>query len=351
MSETRVPMNGNLKALYDKMMERELNKDYKIDLYFSKTNQKNYYKTLMKHVKIAIKAAKADYIFIDDFCSFFKYINPSKNTQIIQLWHAGLGFKDVGYGRFGESGSPHPIYTPHHKNDYIVVGSQELQNIYAEVFQCDTDRCLPYGLPRLDNYLNENSIDTFKKDFYHKYPYLKNKKIILFAPTFRGNSPQTAYYPIDKLNQDKIADICGDDYVFVLKFHPYIKKKFIIDEKYQNIIFDLSDFSDINFLFYVTEILITDYSSAIYEFSLFEKPILFYAFDEIEYTLTRGIHHSYKDNTPGKICRTLDDIYEAIKNQDFELEKVLEFKKKYHHNSKENSTDLIIDNLILKNKT
>ena len=80
MSETRVPMNGNLKALYDKMMERELNKDYKIDLYFSKTNQKNYYKTLMKHVKIAIKAAKADYIFIDDFCSFFKYINPSKNT-------------------------------------------------------------------------------------------------------------------------------------------------------------------------------------------------------------------------------------------------------------------------------
>ncbi len=350
MSEARVPISGNLAALDKRMKERQIDKNFKITYYFCKTITNNQIKKIFAWLKLAIITAKQDYIFIDDYSPFFKYINPNPKTKLIQVWHAGVGFKSVGYGRFGEQGSPYPYDAPHKKYTYAVVGSKNLKEVYAEAFGINEDQCLPYGLMRLDNYMNQEQIDLFKKAFYNLYPQFKEKKIILFAPTFRGQGENSAYYPQDKLDQDKIYEMCDNEYVFLIKMHPFVKETLIIQKKYQDKIIDFTSYPDINELFYITDILITDYSSNIYEFSLHKKPIIFYDFDKEEYELTRGVHRSINKYSPGKICYTIDEVINTIKNEDFETEKLYKFIEENFEQHTGNAADKVIDNIILKDR-
>lgn len=347
MSETR-EMGGNLKALDDRLKERGLDKEFQITYHFEKTLEQPRRKIFFIWLKLAVLTAKQDFIFTDDYVPFFKYVNVSPKTKLVQVWHAGVGFKSVGYARFGEKGSPYPFASSHRKYDYAIVGGEALRDVYAEAFGIDRDNCLPYGLMRMDGYLDAQKVENFKKQFYEKNENLKNKKIILFAPTFRGNGQRTAYYPYDILEWDKIFDMCGEEYVFLIKMHPFIIEKLQIDEKYQKCIIDFSEYPDINELFYVTDILITDYSSNIYEFSLQKKPIIFFAYDKNEYELTRSVHRTLDKYAPGKVCTTLDEVIETIQIKDFMMEKLEKFVNENFDNDKGLACDKVIDNIILR---
>ena len=100
---------------------------------------------------------------------------------------------------------------------------------------------------------------------------------------------------------------------------------------------------------FVTDILITDYSSVIYEFSLFNKPMLFYAFDRMKYEADRGFYEPYSEMVPGKIVRTSEQLVRALEKRDFEFEKVAPFVKKNFKYTDGKSTDRIIDQLIINN--
>lgn len=346
MSETR-NMGGNLQALDERLKSRGLDKKFQISYCFSKTLEQSKIRILLIWLRLAFLAGRQDFIFVDDYVPFFKYIDIHPKTKLIQVWHAGVGFKSVGYARFGEKGSPYPYDSAHRKYDYVIVGGEALRDVYAEVFGIDRERCLPYGMMRMDGYLNQNKICDFKKQFYQEYDFLKNKKIILFAPTFRGNGQRDAYYPYENLEQNKIYEMCGDEYVFLIKMHPFITEKISIEPAYQERIMDFSSFPDINSLFYVTDILITDYSSNIYEFSIQNKPIIFYAFDKYEYELIRSVHRTLDKYAPGKICMSLDEVISAIKNQDFEMEKLHQFVNENFDRSAGNACDKVIDNILL----
>lgn len=342
MSETR-DLGGNLKALDDRLKERGFDKKYKISYHFVKTLECSRSKIFFIWLKLVFLTARQDYIFVDDYVPFFKYIDLSPKTKLIQVWHAGVGFKSVGYARFGEKGSPYPFASCHRKYDYAIVGGEALRDVYAEVFGIDRENCLPFGLMRNDGYLDEQRIKDFRESFYNQYEYLKDKKIILFAPTFRGTGQRTAYYPYKVLEQDKIFDMCGEEYVFLIKMHPFIRKKIEIDEKYQSRIIDFSDFPDINSLFYVTDLLITDFSSNIYEFAMLKKPIISFAYDKDEYELIRSVHRTLDKYAPGKVCTTMDELVEAVKNKDFELDKLQKFIDENFDNTEGYAADKVID--------
>ena len=349
MSESRVPMNGNLKALDDRIKERELDKSHlKLSYWFQKTLEVNRFKILLIWLKLAFVTARQDIIFVDDYCPFFNHVKLHPKTKLIQVWHAGVGFKLVGYGRFGTDGSPKPQACCYRQLDYAIVGGEALRDIYAEVFGMDREKCLPYGLMRLDNYLDPERVAAFREKFYAEYPACKGKKLILFAPTFRGASQRTSYYPYEMLDWAKIHELCADEYLFLIKQHPFIPKPVKIPKQYADRIMDFSFFPDINDLFYVTDILITDYSSNIYEFSMHNKPMIFFVFDKEEYELTRGVHRSVEEHAPGKICRTFDEVLAAIRNGDFEQEKVARFVRDNFDRSEGLSSDKVIDHLILK---
>ena len=347
MSETRVPIGGNLKAVDDRLKQRGLDKKFKISYSFSKTLQQSKWKTLFTWSRLLWLVSKQDYIFVDDYVPIFKTIHLHKNTKLIQLWHAGVGFKSVGYSRFGKAGSPHPTDSCHRNYDYALVGAKGLIHVYEEVFGIDKDKFLPFGLPRLDGYMDNERIKSYKKKFYEEYPNFQNKKIIMFAPTYRGTTQKDAFYPFDKINQDKLYDVCKEEYIFVYKMHPFIKEKVHIPEKYCDRIFDFSTYGDINSLFYVTDILITDFSSNIYEFALHRKPIIVYAYDKDFYQLTRGVHRTL-DEAPGNVCQTFDEVLDVLKNHSFELNKLEDFIKDSFVLDEGSASDRLIDTILLK---
>ena len=132
--------------------------------------------------------------------------------------------------------------------------------------------------------------------------------------------------------------------------HPFISKKLEIPQEYRDYILDLSNYSDINELLYITDILITDYSSNIYDFSLLNKPILFYTFDLEIYEITNKVHRPIREYAPGKICMDFDELINSIYNKDFEIEKLDKFREENFSKESKKASDLIIDNIILKNK-
>ena len=130
--------------------------------------------------------------------------------------------------------------------------------------------------------------------------------------------------------------------------HPFVQKLPVISDEFKDRIFDFSTYPSINDLYYVTDLLITDYSSNFYEYSLMKKPMLFYTYDRHIYELTRGVYRGVKESAPGKVCDTFDELISAIQNKDFEYEKVLKFVEENFGDTNGYATDKVIDGIILK---
>ena len=345
MTETKPYLWGNLKYIDERMKERGLDKDFKVT--YSLRNAVGSNKSALSWAQLITRIAQQDYIFVDDYVPVFGFIKLTDRTKLIQVWHAGEGFKSVGYSRFGKAGSPFPAGSCHKQYDYVVTGSERLVHVYSEVFGLPEENFLPVGMARLDGFLEPETVEHYRNEFYSNHPELEGKRLILFCPTFRGTDQKVATYDYDKLDLDRVYEFCGDEYVWAFKMHPFVVDKPPIPEKYKDRIIDLSKEENINDLYYVTEIMITDYSSAYFEFALMEKPILFYTYDREAYELIRGVHKSVKGEAPGKVCDTFGELIEALKNKDYEFEKTLKFRDANFSNYDGKAADKIIDTILL----
>ena len=343
-TESRGNLQGNLKAVYEGMLKRGLDKEYKIYTSFRSAAGGN--SSVSSWVRVITYMAIADKILLDDYAPLLEWLTIRPKTKVIQLWHAGVGFKSVGFCRFGGNGTP-KLDNPHRQYDYAIAGSTSLRKIYSEVFGIEEEAILPTGLPRIDSMLDKDENERKIREFQQEHPELKGKKLIIFAPTFRGMGAKTAFYPYDKLDMKRIYDMCGDKYVFVFKMHPFIQYRPEIPEEYSNRIKDFTGIGDVNDLLPVIDIMITDYSSIIYEFSLFRRPILFFAYDKEQYSVIRGFQSDYDDFAPGKVCTTFDELEQAIVNEDFEVEKVDRFVEANFDHLDTGSTDRVIDQLVI----
>ena len=191
--------------------------------------------------------------------------------------------------------------------------------------------------------MDKEYAESVREKFYKNYPYLKSKKIILFAPTFRGKGQMSAYYPEDAFHPEAFLDKLGDDYALLLKFHPYCKERYEISEDYKNRIIDFSDNVELNDLLFVTDLLITDYSSVIFEASLLDIPMLFYTYDLYSYIKERDFYYDFESFVPGKIVFSENEIAESIKKNDFEQDKISSFKYKFFDHLDGKSSQRVAD--------
>lgn len=345
MSETKDKISGNLKYIDARIKERGLDKELVVSYNLrrtvgKRTSIKQWYKTMKL-------LAKQDYIIIDDFAPLFGFLNLSERTKLIQVWHAGEGFKAVGYSRFGKKSAPNPVHSCHRKYDYVITGSNRLVDVYSEVFGLPKDRFLPLGMARLDGFLDVDKVAAKKAEFYAAHPECEGKKLILFAPTFRGTGQKSAFYDYSRLDIDAIYEMCGDEYIWAFKMHPFTHGKPEIPDAYKDRIIDLTKAGDINDLYYVTDIMITDYSSTYFEFSLLGRPILFYTYDRTVYEVHRGVQKSILETAPGKVCDTFDELMTALKNGDYEIEKTLKFREENFGEYDGHAADKVIDQILL----
>lgn len=345
MTETKDYLWGNLKYIHDRMLERGLDSRFKIRCSCRKSVGNK--SSALSWIKTVFRVAASDFVFIDDYAPVFGFFKLYKKTRLIQVWHAGEGFKSVGYSRFGKDGSPFPMGSCHKAYTFALTGAKNLIKVYEEVFGIEKEAFLPTGMARLDHFLDPDHICQVKAGFYKQWPSLEGKKIILFAPTFRGTGQKDAWYDYSRLDLKEIYDFCGRDTVFLVKMHPFVRKSIPIPDRYRDRIMDFSSYPDINELFYITDLLVTDYSSNFYEFSLLKRPILFYTYDREFYELTRGVHRSVAKYAPGKVCDTFQELMTALKTQDYEFDKTCRFVRENFGTYDGHASDRIINQILL----
>lgn len=307
----------NMEELIKRIYERGLDKKFVI--------RQRYRDTFSGRQKIhewlgdILEIAKADYIFIDDYSPVFNFLELDDQTVLTQIWHAGVGFKSVGYARFGLAGSPDPYASSHRAYTYALVGNKYLREIYSEVFGIEKKALLATGMPRLDHFLDEQVIENARKTLLSKYPWMEKGRVIIFAPTFRGTGQRDAYYPYDAFfDLDSLYKMCVEtNSFFVFEMHHFIKELPCIPKEYQDRIFDLSDESLME-LYHVGDVLVTDYSSCFYDYLLLKKPVVFYTPDKIEYAAIRGFQRSVNELAPGVVCDSFEEFLVALRDKTYE---------------------------------
>ncbi len=157
------------------------------------------------------------------------------------------------------------------------------------------------------------------------------KKIILYAPTFRG-SVGSASSP-DALDIPMLKEQLGKDYILLINHHPFVKAKARpkVPSSCKDFAFDMTDSLSIEELLTVADVCITDYSSLIFEYSLFERPLIFFAFDMKDYLDERGFYYPISEMMPGPVCHVTQEVIKALKSvgSDFDLARVRDFKYRF----------------------
>lgn len=346
-STSRGSLSGNQLFVYNRLKERGLDKDFEISFSFKESLIKN--RSFLDSLKHLYNSARADIIFVDDYQPEFFRLKFSPGVKIVQLWHACGAFKTVGLERAGNKGGASISTNDHKCYTHMTVSSELAVDHYAEAFGIDESRILPLGVARTDVFFD----DDYKKATAKKVKKMLKipddvSNVILYAPTFRGNGMVHAWFPENKIDLERIADYCKkSNSIFIIKMHPFVKQKLFISEENKKYIIDASSYREVNDILFITDLLITDYSSVIYEFSLLKKPMIFYAFDLLKYEADRGFYEPYIDMVPGKIVKTFDELMESIENKDFDVDKLDKFIKKNFKYTDGKSTDRIIDEIIL----
>jgi len=148
-------------------------------------------------------------------------------------------------------------------------------------------------------------------DVRRRYGVRPGQRIALFAPTFRGNGQLTATYDVDAVPWERLAGDLGDDWVVMVKMHPFVAP---LSEQRPGLtgVLDVSGERELNDLLMAADVLVTDYSSAIFEYSLLRRPIVFFCPDLEEYTAARDFYYPFEEYVTGPLVADGADLARAI---------------------------------------
>ena len=262
------------------------------------------------------------FIFLNDNFFPMAFMNFKHDNIIVQLWHAPGASKKFGGSVEIEN---RPVLKKISDNtDFLITTSQNIAPYYSEAFQMPMDKIKPLGLPRMDYYFQSHDIDRLKSDFCNKYGIGSEKKIILYAPTFRQNSKYNNVFEF--LNLEKFNEVLGEEYVIVLRLHPKIRRFYSEDISSDSFYVDVSDFKNEQELMLISDMLITDYSSIMIEYCILNKPVVFFTYDLDSYLADeRGFYYDFKSTVPGPIVYNCDELIDVIRDFDFDENRVLSF--------------------------
>ncbi len=350
-SQSRKELGGNEMCIYDEIQRRdELQSNFKIRFSFSDRGCLAFY------IKTAWLLGKSDIIILDDYHPIVYRFKYKKSVKVVQLWHACGAFKTFGYSRLGKVGALRFDGQAHRCYTHAFVSGEGVRKYYAEAFGIPIDRVFATGVPRCDGLKKGDFCDgSFEKDGCLNAEWesdghtkLKGQRsdrfTVIFAPTFRGNGKESAFYPFDKIDFNRLAEVCREQNMqIIFKMHPFVKEAIPIDGKHSDVLIDGSNVREINDLLPSADLVITDYSSVVYEASLLDIPMMFYVFDLDEYTEKRDFYQPFEAFAPGKAVNNFDDLITTLENRDFKKEKVAPFRDANFHDRNKNASKKIVD--------
>ena len=288
---------------------------------------------------------------VDDYYFPIYVIRPRRGTTIVQTWHACGAFKKVGYSvldkSFGMDEALARRVRLHSNYDVCLVASQAAAPHYAEAFRQPLERFVSrLGIPRTDVFFGEEQLERTREAVRQRYGLTDGRRVVLYAPTFRGDSVTDAR-ATDDLDLEVMRATLGGDHVLLIRPHPFIRSRTTIGPDLAGFAIDVSDHPDINELMLVSDVLVTDYSSAIYEFALLGRPMAFFAPDYEAYERERGFYFDYRTGVPGPIFETTEGLAGFLRRGQFDLDRVERFRRESFDVADGRSTARFTDELIV----
>ena len=304
-------LEGNAKALYPYVKGKKVICARRLP-HNPITKLYMYYKNITSRV-----------IVTDDYDRYLRHFQLRQSQRVVQLWHACGAFK-----KFGQRGTNMSIaadHAYHAQYNMVSVSSDKIRGIYADAFDIDIHKVKALGTPRTDVFYDEKQLELTREKVYQAYPEFRNRYIIIYAPTFRDIGDDRTQFRPD-LDFDRLSKELLPEQMFLVCPHPIMKNK-IVEKEYDNIKV-VRDFST-NDMMLISDMLITDYSSVIFEYALLRKPIAFYCYDLLNYN--RGFYLNYPDDLPGDVYENQTELtaYLRSDNKDELTEKYDKFIENY----------------------
>ena len=229
--------------------------------------------------------------------------------------------------------------------DYMCYESEYHKEILMRDFLAREEAMIPTGLPRNDALYNttKEEIGSLKK----KLGLPLDRKLILYAPTWRDSTDNGQTYAIKPpINVEYWQQELQDEYIVMLRTHAYTTK--LLGIEFNDFIRDFTSYPQINDLFKVADILVSDYSSCIADFSILERPVICFAYDYEEYCRVRGLYLDMEKDMPSGVKRTEQEVIAQIKSMNYEEEcrKTREMIKERITNIGGHATEICVQKLF-----
>lgn len=284
--------------------------------------------------------ATSEKVIVDNYFGFLAVTDFKENVTCVQLWHAAGAIKQFGLRDLSIENRPPSAFrrfkAVYSRFDYVVIGSDKMAAIFKEGFGIKEKQLLRTGIPRTDFFFDHENLEKAAQSLRRYFPIIDEKKVILYAPTYRD---QELHVQELKMDIEKMYKYFHDDYVLFLSLHPAVKVD--IENNHPDFAIDVTTYN-INHLLVIADVLISDYSSIIFEYSLFNKPMVFFAYDIDEYAEERGFWEVYEELVPGPVAYNMDDLVEVIKNEAYDMSGVREFSEEWNRYSKGRSSEQLV---------
>ncbi len=251
------------------------------------------------------------------------HIWPRKDQVYVQCWH-GTPLKRLGYDLENSENAIDSIADIRKKYaidaakfNYILSPSGFASEKFISAWNLKEtgmeDKVMEIGYPRNDFLINHTPEDI--RMIKERLEIPEDKKVILYAPTWRDNQHEagTGFTYDLNVDFDALREELGDEYVILFRVHYLVASKFSFDD-YEGFIYNVSSYDDINHLYLIADLLITDYSSVFFDYGILKKPMLFYMYDLEDYKDSiRGFYFGI-DKLPGRIITEEKELPDAIRD-------------------------------------
>ncbi|WP_238483661.1 CDP-glycerol glycerophosphotransferase family protein [Anaerosporobacter faecicola] len=333
--------SGNPKAIYENMVEQGYDQMYRIVWFFEKENTK-----IPGQAKV-IKYGRLQYLYymavakvwVFD-CRQPKFLVKRKGVTYIQTWHGtplkklALDMKEVTMAEGKDTEEyKKDFYDNAQTWDYLLSQNSYSTAIFRRAFAF-YKTMVEVGYPRNDYLIKGNTKETIER-LKQEMGLPLDKKVILYAPTWRDDEfyCQGSYKFNPSLAFHMFMERLKEDYVCIVKYH-YLIEDAIDWSAYKGFIYNYDKSYDITNLYLVSDLLITDYSSVMFDYSILKRPMFFYAYDLDKYKDTlRGFYFDFVAEVPGPISLKTEDLIDDILHYDKKQyeEKYKKFCETYNH--------------------
>lgn len=226
-------------------------------------------------------------------------------TTVVQVWHAVGALKRFGLDALTPPTDPERRFL-HRHYDYVVCTAERSRAPWAAAFGVPLERVLPLGTPRTDFFYDADALAAARDRTLARHPELRDRRVVLYAPTFRGRGADKR--AAGDLDGRALRTALPADHILVLKTHPNLDPAATADAGFDVVI---DPATEINDLLTVTDVLITDYSSSVFEWALLRRPLILLVADLETYEVDPGLYLDYRSEMIGWQVRDTAGVAEA----------------------------------------